>query len=393
MADKKPTLVFDDGAVQFRQRLAVSLLSTRPILIRNIRAQDLESPGLREHEASFLRLLDAMTNGTKIEINSTGTQLRFVPGLLLGGRIEHKCPVGEQNTDDEETSTARSVGWFMEGILPLAPFGKESLSLKLMGITDGISDLDPSPDYMRASVLPLLQHFGLGVVSEFDDPMLTQKGPSIRILHRGAAPLGGGLVEFYCPMVKDLKPIDLTDPGKIKRIRGSSISTKIVSSSMASRASYAAKGLLQRLLPDIWIITDVHTMKKNGCGPSPALSMVLTAEATNGMVFTAETCFRKQEELPEDVGKRAAAMLLEEVRRGGAVDTTCQSTALLLMCVTPEDVSRIRLGTLTKYTIESLRLFKRAFGVEFKVKEDEETKTLVLSCLGTGYRNMARAST
>ena len=100
---------------------------------------------------------------------------------------------------------------------------------------------------------------------------------------------------------------------------------------MASRAAYAAKGLLQRLLPDIWIITDVHTMKKNHCGPSPALSVVLTAEATNGLVLTAETCFRKQEELPEDVGKRAAAMLLEEVRRGGVVDTTCQSIALLLM--------------------------------------------------------------
>lgn len=183
------------------------------------------------------------------------------------------------------------------------------------------------------------------------------------------------------------------DPGKIKRIRGSAITCKIISSSMASRAAYSAKGLLQRILPDIWIVTDVHTPKKNGCGPSPALSMVLTAESTTGIALTTETCFQKNMELPEETGKRAAAMLLEEVRKGGVIDTSSQSLALLLMCLTPEDVSRIRLGSLTQFTIESLRLFKKAFDVEFKVKPDHETKTVILTCLGTGYRNMARAST
>ena len=83
------TLKYDDGATQFRLRLITSILSHRPLLLRNIRSDDLDAPGLREHEASFLRLLDRMTNGTKIEINATGTQLRFKPGVLLGGDIEH----------------------------------------------------------------------------------------------------------------------------------------------------------------------------------------------------------------------------------------------------------------------------------------------------------------
>ena len=53
---KSQTLRFDDGAVQFRQRIVVSLLSHRPLLIRNIRANDLQHPGLKDYEASFLRL-------------------------------------------------------------------------------------------------------------------------------------------------------------------------------------------------------------------------------------------------------------------------------------------------------------------------------------------------
>ena len=121
--------------------------------------------------------------------------------------------------------------------------------------------------------------------------------------------------------------------------------------------------------------------------------MVLTAESTRGVALTTETCFQKNMQLPEEMGKRAAAMLLEEVRKGGVIDTSNQSLALLLMCFTPEDVSRVRLGALSQYTIESLRLFKKAFDVEFKVKPDHDTKTVIMTCLGTGYRNMARAST
>lgn len=379
------TLRFDDGAVQFRQRLVAAILASRPILIRNIRADDLEAPGLREYEASFLRLLTHVTNGSRMEINNTGTQLRFVPGVLLGGEIEHVCPVGEE---------ARSIGWFLEGILPLAPFGKEPLRLRFTGITDGTCEVDPSPDYFRAVIFPLLEQFGVGV--EDKDDFMAGSGPSLRITKRGAAPQGGGSVDLYCPIVRELKAMDYTDPGLIKRVRGTAVSCKLVSSSSAARVAYTAKGLLHRLLPDVWIHTDAHTVKQHGCGPSPGLSVILQAESTTGVRLAAECGLDyrpSSKELPEDLGTRSAAALLEEIRRGGCIDTGLQSLAFLWMCLGPEDVSRIRVGTLSEYAIESLRLFKLVFGVEFKVTPDHESKTVVLSCLGTGYRNMARAST
>ena len=374
----KTTLRFEDGATQFRQRLVVSLLSHRPLLIRNIRADDLENPGLKDYEANFLRLIDQITNGSRMEINNTGTQIRFQPGVLLGGDVEHACP------------DSRSIGWFLEGVLPLAPFGKEPLSITFTGITDGCCEVDPSIDYLKASAIPLFDKFGIASDDDFGPPQ-------IRIIRRGAAPTGGGKVHFQCPIVKELQPIDFTDPGKVKRIRGTAISCKIVSSSMAARVAYAAKGVFHRLLPDVWIHTDVHTTKKHGCGPSPSLSVVITSESTSGVFYTAECCLDQSKErgteLPEDLGKRGACMLLEEIRRGGCLDTSCQSLALLWMCLTPEDVSRIRLGTLSQYTVETLRLLKLALDVEFKLTAEMDSKTVLLSCLGTGYRNMARAST
>ncbi|GKY95944.1 hypothetical protein MPSEU_000555000 [Mayamaea pseudoterrestris] len=400
------TLVFDDGAVQLRQRLVVSILACRPLLIRNIRADDVLAPGLRKYEVSFLRLLDSMTNGSRLEINATGTQLRFVPGVLMGGEIHHDCPVDddddtqdasnrprdhENNKDATSSLSNRSIGWFLEGILPLAPFGKEPLHVHFTGITDGTCHIDPSVDYLMQAALPLMKFFGVGVDS-FDADVFSPQPPRMLVQRRGAAPSGGGLVEVYVPCVKTLQSIDYTDSGKITRIRGSCISTRVVSNSAAARVAYAAKGLLLKLLPDVWISADAHTIKRHQCGPDPSLSCVLWSLSNTGVILVAEQTRTYEKQLPEDLGVAAAAALLEEVRRGGCIDTHSQSLALLWMLLTPEDVSRIRLGTLSQYTIESLRLFKRVFGGEFKIVADQETKTVLLSCLGTGYRNMAKAS-
>ena len=59
------------GCQAFRQRLVCATLAGRPIRIDDIRAND-ESPGLRDFEASFLRLLEKVTNGCKVEIKETG---------------------------------------------------------------------------------------------------------------------------------------------------------------------------------------------------------------------------------------------------------------------------------------------------------------------------------
>ncbi len=80
-----------EGCNFFRQRLVLSTLSSRPIKITKIR-EDSDEPGLKgkapstcmkmflfmnrfniEFEAGFIRLLDKLTNGSRIEVNETGT--------------------------------------------------------------------------------------------------------------------------------------------------------------------------------------------------------------------------------------------------------------------------------------------------------------------------------
>lgn len=156
---------------------------------------------------AFLRLVSDLSHGAVMDINETGTMVKFTPGVLGGGAVEVDC------------GTERGVGYFIEGVLPMLPFTKEPVVATFSGVTD--CNHDPSADMLRDVVLPSLAPFGL-------------EGAELKIKARGALPLGGGSVTLVCPTLRELKPIDICEPGFIKRVRGIAFCTK-TSPQMANR--------------------------------------------------------------------------------------------------------------------------------------------------------------
>lgn len=45
------------------------------------------------------------------------------------------------------------------------------------------------------------------------------------------------------------------------------------------------------------------------------------------------------------------------------------------------------------HSIQFLRHLRDVFGITFKIKPDPATKTVFLSCLGTGFKNLAKKVT
>jgi RNA 3'-terminal phosphate cyclase-like protein len=110
------------GSQSFRQRLLLSTLSSTPISIDEIRADE-TIPGLRPHEVNLLRLLEIVTDDAVVDINETGTRLKYKPGTIVGGKnLVHSC------------SLSRSIGYYLEPLLLLGLFGKKPLSIRLKGM-------------------------------------------------------------------------------------------------------------------------------------------------------------------------------------------------------------------------------------------------------------------
>ena len=75
-----------EGCNFMRMRLVLATLSGRALRISKIRSKDI-TPGLKEFEASLIRLFDKITNGSKIKVSETGTSFSYTPGLLVGGKM------------------------------------------------------------------------------------------------------------------------------------------------------------------------------------------------------------------------------------------------------------------------------------------------------------------
>ncbi|CAK9820768.1 Probable RNA 3'-terminal phosphate cyclase-like protein [Anthophora plagiata] len=366
----KNNVLIYEGCNYLRYRLLLSTLSGKPVRITNIRIKE-DDPGLKEYEVSFVRLLDKITNGSRIELNETGTSLYYSPGLLNGGELEHDC------------SLQRGIGYYLEGIIILAPFCKNAVDVKLRGITNNTKD--PSVDRIKTAAVPILKKFLPG-----DNEVV------FTISKRGAAPLGGGEIRFKCPISRNLKSIQFQKSGMVKRIRGTACSIR-VSPAIANRIVESAKGVLLKFLPDVYIHTD-HC-KGAASGKSPGFGVTLSAETTTDVVFGAEAFSPLMTTgslpcVPEDIGKEAAMKLIDEIYRNGCVDSPFQSMVAMFMALGNKDVSKIVTGPLTPSMIQFLRDLKDFFGIVFKIEklreDDEILDQVVLTCIGVGYTNRGK---
>uniref|UniRef100_A0A1B0CQ18 Rna 3'-terminal phosphate cyclase n=1 Tax=Lutzomyia longipalpis TaxID=7200 RepID=A0A1B0CQ18_LUTLO len=374
---KENDLLVFKGSNFLKQRLLLATLSGKPVKIINIRSFE-HPPGLREYEVSLIRLLDKITNGTRIELNETGTGVVYEPGLLFGGTLMHDC------------SLQRGIGYYLDVLLALGPFCKSPLNVTLRGVTN--SKESPSVDHIQSSAMPILKRF-----------LIVDDGLSFKVLKRGMMPNGGGEVLFKCPVRKNLHTLQLQKSGMVKRIRGVVYACR-VSPALANRTVEAAKGVMLKFLPDVYIHTDQS--KGKSAGNSPGFGINLVAETTDGCFYAAETVSNlikdgSEPSVPEELGRETAQKLLEEIFRGGCVDSTFQWLVTLYMALGQKNVAKFLTGPLSDYTIHFLQHLREFFSITFKLEnftdEEEEDNAeaqpetapkILMTCVGIGYSNI-----
>ncbi|KAI0482776.1 18S rRNA biogenesis protein [Xylariaceae sp. FL0804] len=406
MAAPKPEFVRFTGHRSFTQRLVLSTLTGRPVHISKIRSGSPTSPGLAPHEVSFLRLLEAVTNGGSVQISYTGTTITYQPGLVTGAApggygtaadgsdvLEHSLPA----------ACARGVTYFLLPLCLLAPFSKAHMNVRFSGpgvITSATEAGDLSIDSFRTAILPLYDLFGIPA-SRIE----------LRVLQRsctGQRGTGGaGVVELrFASQVRLPKTLHLyRSPGRIKRIRGVAYATG-VSASNNARMIHAAREVLNPLASDIHVaaqydqaplIADPQDKAggKKRMGIGFGLSLVAESSAV-GVLYSADVVVPpKGGVVPEDVGKRCAYQLLESISMGGCVSAAATGTVLTLMAMGSEDIGRLRVGrdNIGREDVIELARDLKKFGASswgLRDVDDDTTNDIIISVKGTGVGNVGR---
>ena len=115
-------------------------------------------------------MIEQISNGCKIIVTKGGQLLKFYPGLIVSNE-------GVEMTFD--CSKERCISYYLEYLILIAMFGKNSLNIKLTGVTN--DSYDSAVDTIQQHLIPLLkEHYN------FDNEL------SMKIVKRGYLPEAGG---------------------------------------------------------------------------------------------------------------------------------------------------------------------------------------------------------
>ncbi|KAK3396475.1 RNA 3'-terminal phosphate cyclase/enolpyruvate transferase [Sordaria brevicollis] len=403
MSGEKPDFIRFTGHRAFTHRIVLSTLTGRPVHISKIRSSSATHPGLAPHEVSFLRLIEAITNGSVIDVSYSGTTITYQPGLITGTVAGvNTSAVGDVVEHTLPANNTRGITYFLLPLALLAPFSKAHMNVRFSGpgvITSATHQTgDISVDSFRTAVLPLYGMFGI-------PPARIE----LRVLSRSCSGPGGrgggGVVELrFASQVRLPKTLHLNRrPGRIRKIRGVAYCTG-VSASHNNRMITAARGVLNQLVSDVHVaaqydpaplVGDKNGMKKK-IGIGFGLSLVAESSA-DGVLYSADVVAPPEGGVvPEDIGTRCAYQLLEVIAQGGCVSNVSAPTLLTLMAMGSEDVGRLRLGREVLAREETIGLARdlKKFGAASwgirDVDDDGETTDLVVSVKGTGVGNVGR---
>ena len=358
------------GSSLFRQQIVAAVLSGRPLKLSGIHPQGAagDHAGLTEYEANFLKFIDRVTNGTKMAVSDANQTISLQPGFILGGTFSHAVPA------------SRGVGYIIEAALLLLPFAKYPSEITFTGATQHPDDL--SVDTIRTVTIRWLQLYGVET--------------NLRVVRRGAGERPDGCVILSVNNVRKLNAVNITERGKIKRIRGIAFASN-TAPNLPNRCATSAKGVLLNLLPDVYVVTDISNKKTTGEGNSSGYGVVLVAESTSKLCVISQETTSQLREVPEDVGQRAARLLLEQVMSGGCVDAVHQYFTLMLCALAKDDLSTLRFGALTDLAVSTLGILETYFGVTVAIKEEPSAHeglppTILVSMMGSNSINIAKRS-
>jgi len=331
-----------------RLSVAIAAILSQPLHIYNIRKKRAK-PGLRpQHLEAVLtaaKLCSAEVRGAKVG----STEIWFYPKEVSGGF--YQANIG----------TAGSIPMLIMTVLPICAFAEKPVDLRIMR---GGTDVSHSPtiNYIRNVLLPRLNMMGLSA--------------QIKVVRYGYYPKGMGEVHLKVNPSRRLKPLWLTEFGELEKIEGISVCTFLEERKVAERQKKAALKTLKNdgYDAEIQVLNDRSNPLQKGS------SITLWAKTSKGCIIGADA-IGELGKRSEDVGREAAAKLIEELEAKPTVDVHLADMLVPYMALA-HGRSAYFVRTVTDHLETNVWLIEELTGVKFKLSK--VGNLIKVECEGVG---------
>lgn len=316
----------EGGGALLRISVALSAITSEPVLVNNIRAKRPKT-GLMPQHMNSIRSVAMLTRASYQGLEIGSSQVSFSPKKPRGNKYEL------------DIRTAGSVTLVLQCFMIPAAFADSPVEIILRGGTD--VRWSPSVDYLKNITLPLLESTGYS--------------PEISLLQRGHYPQGGGIIKVKIQPVKKFKPIILEDL-KVKRIRGVSHAVKLPEHVAQRQAQSAVK-----VLEAAGYTADIEIEHTNrALGPGSGIVLWSEGESRVGGSSIGEPGKRA-----EIVGKEAAEELLYHISKKAALDRYMGDQIIPYLAIAGD--STVKTGELTSHCLTNIHVSRKITGKKFIV--------------------------
>ena len=322
----------EGGGAILRNAVALSALTSRPLNVKNIRANR-PKPGLMSQHFNAVNAV-AQLSGAKCDKLKVGSsEISFNPEYIKGGKFEI------------DIKTAGSITMVLQAFMIPAGFADSPVKIMIKGGTD--VKWSPPVDYLQNVTLKILE--SMGYVAKAD------------LIRRGHYPRGGGVVKVKIKPVKKLNPVKLIDL-QFSKIKGISHAVNLPEHVAVRQAESAEK-----LLEANGIESEIKIEHSDdSIGSGSGITLWSDGDIPVGGSYIGERGLRA-----EKVGKKAAEEILYHTSKGAALDRYMSDQIIPYLGIAGN--SKVKTVELTLHTVTNIYiaelLLEKKFYVRGKIGE------------------------
>jgi RNA 3'-phosphate cyclase len=320
----------EGGGQIVRTALAFATLLNKPVEVNNIRANR-PKPGLKAQHLHCIKALQQLCNAKVGGAELGSESIRFLPDKIKSNKI--KVDIG----------TAGSITLMLQSLLIPCLFKEKSTKIEIIGGTD--VKWSPQIDYFKEIILPHFYKYAEKI--------------ELKLERRGYFPKGNGKITLLIKPkynIENLEPeLNLTEQGTLAQIKGiSHASANLQEAEVAERQANAAKIALTQFKVPITIQTTYSETDSTGSGITLIAIFSRDGGYQDPIKLGADELGEKGIQA-EDIGKKAANKLIQEINSKAPVDKHLADNLIPLLALTKGKIKTSEITNHTKtniYTVE-----------------------------------------